>query len=128
MRLTDVLKPCKAAARELTGENDYEKMARRLLSLGPELVAITMGAEGSLIASADKITHVPAFKVTVVDSTGAGDAFMGGLSYGLLQGWDHERVGVFANACAALCCTQVGARAMSNLEQVNELIAQQRKD
>ncbi|PYX95261.1 MAG: hypothetical protein DMG71_09885 [Acidobacteria bacterium] len=128
LRLTDVLKPCKAAARELTGENDYEKMARRLLSLGPELVAITMGAEGSLIASADKITHVPAFKVTVVDSTGAGDAFMGGLSYGLLQGWDHERVGVFANACAALCCTQVGARAMSNLEQVNELIAQQRKD
>ena len=128
LRLTDVLKPCKAAARELTGETDYEKIAHRLLSLGPELVAITMGAEGSLIASADKITHVPAFKVTVVDSTGAGDAFMGGLSYGLLQGWDHERVGVFANACAALCCTQVGARAMSNLEQVNELIAQQRKD
>ena len=128
LRLTDVLKPCKAAARELTGETDYEKIAHRLLSLGPELVAITMGGEGSLIASADKITHVPAFKIKVVDSTGAGDAFMGGLSYGLLQGWDHERVGVFANACAALCCTQVGARAMSNLEQVNELIAQQRKD
>ena len=128
LRLTDVLKPCKAAARELTQETDYEKMARRLLALGPEVVAITMGAEGSLIASADKTIHVPAFKVKVVDSTGAGDAFMGGLSYALLQGWDHERVGVFANACAALCCTQVGARAMSNLEQVNELIAQQRKD
>jgi sugar/nucleoside kinase (ribokinase family) len=128
LRLTDVLKPCKAAARELTGETDYEKMARRLLALGPELVAITMGLEGSLIASADKMTHVPAFKIKIVDSTGAGDAFMGGLSYALLQSWDHERVGVFANACAALCCTQVGARAMSNLEQVNQLIAQQRKD
>jgi len=128
LRLTDVLKPCKAAARELTGETDYEKIARRLLALGPELVAITMGAEGSLVASADKMTHVPAFKIKVVDSTGAGDAFMGGLSYALLQGWDHERVGVFANACAALCCMQVGARAMSNLEQVHELIVQQRKD
>ena len=128
LRLTDVLKPCKAAARELTGETDYEKIARRLLAIGPELVAITMGAEGSLVASADKMTHVPAFKIKVVDSTGAGDAFMGGLSYALLQGWDHERVGVFANACAALCCMQVGARAMSNLEQVNELIVEQRKD
>jgi sugar/nucleoside kinase (ribokinase family) len=128
LRLTDVLKPCKAAARELTGETDYEKIARRLLALGPEVVAITMGAEGSLVASADKMTHVPAFKIKVVDSTGAGDAFMGGLSYALLQGWDHERVGVFANACAALCCMQVGARAMSNREKVNELIVQQRKD
>jgi sugar/nucleoside kinase (ribokinase family) len=43
---------------------------------------------------------------------------MGGLSYGLLQNWDLERVGVFANACAALCCTKVGARAMSKLDEV----------
>jgi sugar/nucleoside kinase (ribokinase family) len=43
---------------------------------------------------------------------------MGGLSYGLLQGWDLKRVGVFANACAALCCTKVGARAMSKRDEV----------
>jgi len=35
-----------------------------------------------------------------------------------LQGWDLERVGIFANACAALCCTKVGARAMSRLDEV----------
>ncbi|HZQ25438.1 MAG TPA: carbohydrate kinase family protein [Terriglobales bacterium] len=125
LRLTDVLKPCKAAAKELTGESDYERIARKLLDMGPKLVAITMGSEGCLIATAENITHVPSFLVKVVDTTGAGDAFMGGLSYGLLQGWDHGRVGVFANACAALCCTRVGARAMSNLAQVNELISQQ---
>jgi sugar/nucleoside kinase (ribokinase family) len=39
LRLTDVLKPCKAAARELTGESDYERVARKLLSLGPRVVA-----------------------------------------------------------------------------------------
>jgi sugar/nucleoside kinase (ribokinase family) len=56
--------------------------------------------------------------VKVVDTTGAGDAFMGGLSYALLQGWDLARVGTFANACAALCCTRVGARAMARHDDV----------
>jgi len=122
LRLTDVLKPCKAAARELTGESGYEQMARRLLTYGPKLVAITMGAEGCLIASSQGIVHASPFRVNVVDTTGAGDAFMGGLSYALLQGWEHERVGAFANACAALCCTNVGARAMAKLNDVNAFI------
>lgn len=122
LRLTDVLKPCKAAARELTGQTDYDGMGRKLLELGPQLVAITMGAEGCVISSAEKTAHVPSFRVAVVDTTGAGDAFMGGLSYGLLQGFDHEHAGLFANACAALCCTKVGARAMARLEAVQALL------
>jgi ribokinase len=126
LRLVDVLKPCKAAARELTGESDFEKIATAMLKLGPKLVAITMGAEGCLIASADKMVHVPAFRPDVVDTTGAGDAFMGGLSYALLQGWDHGRVGLFANACAALCCTKVGARAMAKLDEVVAFIKAKR--
>jgi fructokinase len=118
LKLVDVLKPCKAAAREMTGVTDYNRMADQLLNLGPKLVAITQGEDGCLIASKEKRVQVPAFRVNVVDTTGAGDAFMGGLSYGLLQGWDLERVGIFANACAALCCTKVGARAMSKLDEV----------
>ena len=118
LKLVDVLKPCKAAAREMTGVTDYNRMADQLLNLGPKLVAITEGEDGCLIATKEKRVQVPAFRVNVVDTTGAGDAFMGGLSYGLLQGWDLERVGIFANACAALCCTKVGARAMSRLDEV----------
>jgi len=95
LKFADVLKPCKAA-----------------------VCAVTLGADGCIISSREKTVHVPAFKVTVVDTTGAGDAFMGGLSYALLQGWDLARVGLFANACAALCCTKVGARAMSKLGEV----------
>ena len=128
LQLVDVLKPCKAAAREITGETDYEKIARKLLALGPKVVAVTMGAEGSLIASSGKMAHVPAFKVNVVDTTGAGDAFMGGLSYGLLQDWDPGRVGLFANACAAICCTKVGARAMGRRNEVVTLIKSQRPE
>jgi ribokinase len=126
LQLVDVLKPCKAAAREITGETDFEKIAAKLLALGPKVVAVTMGADGALIASAGQMAHVPPLKVNVVDSTGAGDAFMGGLSYGLLQGWDHKQVGLFANACAAICCTKVGARAMGKRGEVLALLKSQR--
>jgi sugar/nucleoside kinase (ribokinase family) len=126
MKMVDVLKPCKAAAREITGETDYEKMAKKLLALGPKVVALTMGADGSLIATEKEMVHIPPFKVSVVDSTGAGDAFMGGLSYGLLQKWDYQRVGTFANACAAICCTKVGARSMGRRDDVLALIREQR--
>src|ERR1700738_4306067 len=128
LQFVDVLKPCKAAAREITGETDYGKIATKLLALGPKVVAVTMGADGALIASAGKMAHVPALKVNVVDSTGAGDAFMGGLSYGLLQDWNHRAVGLFANACAAICCTKVGARAMGKRNEVVALIKAQRPE
>jgi len=124
--LVDVLKPCKAAVREITGETEYEKIAAKLLKLGPKVVAVTMGSEGALLATAEKTQHVPAFQVKVVDSTGAGDAFMGGLSYGLLQGWDLHDTGLFANACAAICCTRVGARAMGSQEEIASLVHAQR--
>jgi sugar/nucleoside kinase (ribokinase family) len=123
LRLANVLKPCKAAAREMTGEADYEKIAKSMLGLGPKIVALTLGADGCILAGSGKIMHVPALKVEVVDTTGAGDAFMGGLSYGLLQNWDLKRVGSFANACAALCCTKVGARAMSKYDEVAAFVA-----
>ena len=126
LKLVDVLKPCKAAAREITGEVDYEKMAAKLLAIGPQIVAVTMGSEGALVASRDTMAHIPAFNVRVVDSTGAGDAFMGGLSFGLLQGWDLPNSGLFANACAALCCSKVGARAMGKRAEILALIKSQR--
>jgi ribokinase len=122
LKTVDVLKPCKAAARELTGETDFEHMARRLLKLGPTLVAITMGGDGSILATDDELIVVPAFAVDVVDTTGAGDAFMGGLSYGLLQGWNLHEIGRFANACAALCCTKLGARACPTLAAVRAFL------
>jgi sugar/nucleoside kinase (ribokinase family) len=121
--LTDVLKPCKAAAREMTGEEDPGRMAEKLLRQGPSLVTITMGGDGCLVASKDGVAHCPGFPVKVVDTTGAGDGFLGGLSYALLQGREPGDAGRFANACAALCCTRVGARAMAGLEEVEKLLA-----
>jgi sugar/nucleoside kinase (ribokinase family) len=123
LSLADVLKPCKAAAREMTGEDDPACMAEKLLAQGPAMVALTMGADGCLVATSDGVTHCPGFRVQVVDTTGAGDAFLGGLSYALLQRRAPAEAGRFANACAALCCTRVGARAMSPLAEVESLLA-----
>lgn len=126
LRWVDVLKPCKAAARELTGESDYEKMARKFLEMGCARVVMAMGAEGCLIASREQVAHLSSFRVNVVDTTGAGDAFMGGLTYALLEGWSDEQAGFFTNACAALCCTRVGARAMSRREEVEAFLRSDR--
>src|SRR5260221_12301473 len=65
LQLVDVLKPCKAAAREITGETDYEKMAAKLLALGPKIVAVTMGTEGALLVNANTTYHDSAFSVRV---------------------------------------------------------------
>lgn len=123
LAVTDVLKPCKAAARELTGEDDPASMAKKLLERGPSMVALTMGGDGCLVATREGVTRCPGFEVNVVDTTGAGDAFLGGFSYALLKGRAPSDAGRFANACAALCCTRVGARAMSPLIEVESLLS-----
>jgi sugar/nucleoside kinase (ribokinase family) len=54
---------------------------------------------------------VPGFPVRVVDTTGAGDVFHGAFLFGLLRGWEGRDILTFANAVAALKCTQMGGRA-----------------
>jgi ribokinase len=63
-----------------------EKLALRLLELGPEHVMLTRGAAGVLWASRDGIQSMPAAKVTTLDAVGAGDAFNAGLAVGLSEG------------------------------------------
>jgi sugar/nucleoside kinase (ribokinase family) len=122
LELTDVLVPCKAAAAELLGTDDLKSNISKLMDFGPKTVAITLGEEGCVIADEKETIPIPGYKVPVKDTTGAGDAFHGGLIYSLLQGYPKEKIGAFANACGALCCTQVGARAMGTLKEVEQLI------
>ena len=58
----------------------------------------------------DKIFHIPAFHVDVIDTTGAGDVFHGGYIYGLLQEWHIKDVVRFATICASLKCRKLGGR------------------
>ena len=79
-------------------------------SVGAPVVTVTGGTRGSLTWSGSNAIHQPAFPVTAVDSTGAGDVFHGGYLFGLLQGWGFPAVLSFAAALAALKCTRLGGR------------------
>jgi len=95
--------------REALGEDPWEG-AKSILAAGPSVVAVTMGSKGSLVASLEEAVRVPAFRVAVVDTTGAGDCFNGAFAVGYLRGWDLRACGRFASAAASLSVERVGAR------------------
>jgi sulfofructose kinase len=93
------------------GLGSPETAAALLARFGCTLTAVTLGADGVVARCDDHTLRVPAFPITAVDTTGAGDVFHAGVIYGLLSGWEVERILHFASAAAALQCTQHGAQA-----------------
>ena len=113
--LPDFLVPNETELGLLTNQpvNDIpsaEKAAHDLLARGAQTVIVTLGANGALLITRENTKHIPPFKVNVVDSTAAGDAFNGALAVGLAEGRTLEDAVRFANGAGALCCTRVGAQ------------------
>jgi len=86
-------------------------VATFFLDHGVGTVGLKMGAEGCYLCTRGEELHIPAWKVDVVDTTGAGDAWVAGFLAGLVMGWDLERAGRLANAVGALCVTAIGTTA-----------------
>ena len=120
--LAHVLKPCRAAALQLTRRRDVESAVLELLKRGPEIVAVTAGADGAVLARRGEIVKAPALPMVVKDTTGAGDAFLGGLSFALLCGESLARAGAIANACAAFTVARVGSRSQPGYDDVRALL------
>jgi ribokinase len=104
--LCDILCPNEHEAQLLTGLPvrdlaEAEAAARRLLGRGPRHVIITLGERGSLLVDGESTQHVPAPQVKAVDTTGAGDAFVGSLAFFLGQGVSLVEAMRRANAIAA---------------------------
>lgn len=78
--------PNEEQALLMTGADTVEEAAKQLLGEGPKTVIITLGAEGSLVATAEGLTKVPAEDVRAIDTTGCGDAYCAGFAAGLLTG------------------------------------------
>ena len=89
---------------------DARRCAQKLLASGIRRVIITLGANGSLLAGSDGMEHVPAFAVTSVDSTGAGDAFIGSFATFLGEGLPELEAVARANLYAGLSTTGVGTQ------------------
>lgn len=96
-------------ARLLTGRENYQDQIDAFLSLGLKQVAIKLGSRGALIGCENRVFQQPAFTVTVVDTTSAGDAFSAGLIYGYLNGLSPDTSLTLANALGGLATTVYGA-------------------
>ena len=94
---------------ELFGLSDPQQAAAHLLSQGVKLAAIKLGEQGCYIAAAGGSCSFPAFKVDVVDTTGAGDSFSAGLLYGWMRDWSLPAMAALASALGALATTVHGA-------------------
>ncbi len=104
-------------------EDPLEAGKRLLEGYRLDLVVVTLGEEGSLAVTSTEAARSSGFRVTVVDTTGAGDVFHGAYIYGHLKGWRLERTLRFANAAGAIMCTtQTGWAGIPTLAQVEEFL------
>ncbi len=113
--LVDYIVPNESEAQFLTGmrmkgRGDLRKMAAKLLEIGAKNVVITLGPEGLFFKNRNEEMSMKAYKVNVVDTTAAGDAFMGGLAYGLSRALPIQEVLKYANGAGALATTRLGAQ------------------
>lgn len=105
----DIALPGLDDARLLTGLESADAIADFYLRLGVKIVALTLGKDGSLVATAHARQRIASIRVDAVDATGAGDTFDGAFLAEYLATGDAMRAGRFANAAAALSTLGFGA-------------------
>jgi ribokinase len=127
LQLVDVLVANEHEVGVLSGMGspvDPASAARLLLDHGIASVVVTLGSRGAAVVTQHQETDIPAFPVEVVDSTGAGDAFVGNLARSLEAKQAIAQAVRFASAAAALSVRAEGAQpSMPTLEQTERLLA-----
>ncbi|WP_338787131.1 carbohydrate kinase [Metabacillus sp. FJAT-53654] len=128
--LADFVKVSDDELRIITGMNDIKQGILSLHNLGAKVIAVTLGKEGTFISNGENTEIVPSIKVNSIDSTGAGDAFVGATLFQLakagdpkntLEDFEHlKQVITFSNRVGAMVCMKVGAiAAIPNIEEVS---------
>ena len=120
--------PNEVEAEELTGVpvdslESADRAAKVFLEKGVQNVLITLGGRGVYVCSEGKSEIIPAFKVNAIDTTGAGDAFNGGLLTALAEGKNLHDAACFANAVAAISVQRIGTTpSMPTREEVDAFL------
>lgn len=128
LSMVDVLIPNETETALLTGmpvggKAEFEAAAHELRKSGVPTVILTLGGEGALLASVEGLEHFPAFDVTPVDTTAAGDAFVGGFAVALAEGKSLAQAVRFGNAAGASAVTKLGAQtSLPKRVEVEELL------
>jgi ribokinase len=113
----------------LSGAEDVDvstaaQACRPLIEKGVKTVITTLGKDGAVLANAEGAVKVRGFKVNAIDTTSAGDTFVGALACLITEGKSLEEAAYFANAAAALACTRSGAQqSMPTRDEVEALLA-----
>lgn len=111
---------------EIKSVDGYDKNNElKVLELYPQKLILTCGSKGCFCCINNKIVNIPAIKVNVVDTTGAGDTFLGSFMVGINNGYDLYTALYFATICSGLKTTKVGAQTgMPTLNEVKKYIKQ----
>jgi len=120
IKRTFILMPNQNELELLTGLADYKKGVKVLLEKGVKIVAVKLGGKGCYVSDGRESHHIEAFKVEIVDTTGAGDAFCAGFLYGLINGKSLYECGRLGNFVASKCIMKMGAR--TGLPQLADLM------
>src|SRR5271170_8233957 len=108
---------------DAAGEQNLLKALPQLQrKYGSRAICATLGVDGALAWDGNCFCYAPSYKVRVADTTGAGDLFHAGFSFGILQGWELQPILDFSCAAAGLNCQSLGARGgIAKLGKIKEL-------
>ena len=124
IREVDVFAPCRQGVFDLTGTENLDECCGYLRNYTDAVLLFTLGSGGSAAYDRDGTKYeVPCKKVNVIDTTGAGDSYMGGFIYSYcIKGKDLLSSMRFATSCAAHTCSGLGARFSPDLEMVGQYL------
>lgn len=127
LALADFVLPTENFAREFTGEQNWKEAVLGVAATTEGFTAVTRDWRGCAVVWEGEVVEVPSFRISAVDSIGAGDIFHGAFIYSILQGWNVWRCLRFSNAAGALSCRRRGARGgIPELEEVHDLLENQK--
>ncbi|MBW2567268.1 MAG: sugar kinase [Deltaproteobacteria bacterium] len=110
-RVSDYYLASEAFAEALVGSDKAIEACHKLAEFGPRVAAVTLGAKGYVALTDGRIIERPAYQVEAVDTTGCGDIFHAGFTYGIVQGWDVEKSLDLGAWSAAMVSRKLGGRA-----------------
>lgn len=124
--MADILKVSEEEMYLVTGETNLEIGSKKLLNMGASLVLVSLGEKGACYRNKNHFCVFPAYKVDAVDTTGAGDAFVGAMLW-QLKNYKADEIAdmvpddkiLFANAAGGLTATRIGAiPALPTLDEI----------
>lgn len=124
LQYVDLFAPCRAGLYQLCGTENLEECLAYLRPYFKGTLLVTLGGEGSAAFDENDVRYdQPIFSVNVVDTTGAGDAYMGGMLYAyLLKGMPLPEAMEFSTVCSSITCQKMGARSGPSLQQAEEFL------